>query len=269
MNRLTTSLAFLAFSFCASAQVPQNQLIGAIDAPELLGGGGACVVQNDQAAIAAGFLGWVEGGTHAILIDPTGSGGPADPGCAGSFVDQEFQLNSVSFLLADATAFGQPGGIGTTTYTVSVHPLAVAGDPTMGPGAAIDSSTQTLTLDASGTYPVTVNLATVVEEPFFIAITFDDFDPNTAVTSTLWDAVPRPLGRQFVNNGGGFVDHGVFFNPPANGWVVVTVDGDFAPVGGDVVLPPPPAVPTMNSFGLLGMALVLMLGAGLFLRRRA
>jgi len=39
--------------------------------------------------------------------------------------------------------------------------------------------------------------------------------------------------------------------------------------GGDVVLPPPPAVPTMNSFGLLGMALALMLGAGLFLRRRA
>jgi len=39
--------------------------------------------------------------------------------------------------------------------------------------------------------------------------------------------------------------------------------------GGNVVLPPPPAVPTMNSFGLLGMALALMLGAGLFLRRRA
>jgi len=35
------------------------------------------------------------------------------------------------------------------------------------------------------------------------------------------------------------------------------------------VLPPPPAVPTMNSYGLLGMALALMLGAGLFLRRRA
>ena len=32
---------------------------------------------------------------------------------------------------------------------------------------------------------------------------------------------------------------------------------------------PSPAVPTMNSFGLLGMALALMLGAGLFLRRRA
>jgi len=43
-----------------------------------------------------------------------------------------------------------------------------------------------------------------------------------------------------------------------------------ATVGGDdVVLPPPPAVPTMNSYGLLGMALALMLGAGLFLRRRA
>ncbi len=39
--------------------------------------------------------------------------------------------------------------------------------------------------------------------------------------------------------------------------------------GGGVVLPPPPAIPTMNSFGLLAMALALMLGAGLFLRRRS
>lgn len=42
-----------------------------------------------------------------------------------------------------------------------------------------------------------------------------------------------------------------------------------AAAGAVVTLPPPPAVPTMNSFGLLGMALALMLGAGLFLRRRA
>ncbi|MDA3933098.1 MAG: LPXTG cell wall anchor domain-containing protein [Gammaproteobacteria bacterium] len=47
----------------------------------------------------------------------------------------------------------------------------------------------------------------------------------------------------------------------------MTVDGDFVPAGGPA-LPPPPAVPTMNSFGLLAMALALMLGAGLFLRRR-
>jgi hypothetical protein len=49
--------------------------------------------------------------------------------------------------------------------------------------------------------------------------------------------------------------------------IVMSVNATVA--GDDVVLPPPPAVPTMNSFGLLGMALALMLGAGLFLRRRA
>jgi len=271
MNRISFMLLLSMACFAISAQESQNQLIGGVQAPEVLGGG-ACVVQNEQGAIASGFLGWVEGGVHAILIDPTGTGGAGDPGCAGSFAGQNFELFDATFTLADGTAFGSPNGetgIGSTTYTVSVHPLLVDGDPTMGPGPAIDSVTQTLTLDASGIYTVTANFgATIVTGPFFIAITFDDFNPDLEVTSTLWDGVARPLGRQFVNNGAGFVDQTDFFTGGENGWVVVTVDGDFIPAGGPV-LPPPPAVPTMNSFGLLGMALALMLGAGLFLRRRA
>ena len=267
MKHVFSLPVLLMAGFAVSAQVSQNQVIGPVDTPEVLSGVG-CVVQNDQAGPAGGFLGWAEGAAHAILIDPTGTGGAGDPGCAGSFAGQDFQLNSVSFLLADATAFGQPGGVGTTTYTVSVHPLAVSGDPTMGPAAAIDSVTQTLEMDASGTYPVTANLATVVSEPFFLAITFDDFEPNTAVTSTLWDGVARPPGRQFINNGGGFVDQTDFFTNGETGWAFVTVGGDFVPAGNG---PPPESVsvPSMNSFGLLGMALALMLAAGLFLRRHA
>lgn len=270
MNRISFSILLVIASFSASAQVSQNQLTGAVQAPEVPAGSGGCVVQNDQDAAASGFLGWVEGGVHAILIDPTGTGDPGDPGCAGSFDGQNFELFSATFTLADGTAFGSPNGetgIGTTTYTVSVHPLAVAGDPTMGPGPAIDSVTQTLTMDASAVYTETANLGTTVDGPFFIAITFDDFDPDLEVTSTLWDGVARPLGRQFVDNGGGFVDHTDFFNGGENGWVIVTVDGDFVPAGDEP--PPASAVPTMNSFGLLGMALALMLAAGLFLRRRA
>lgn len=154
MNRIVFALLLSIAGLTVSAQVTQNQLIGAVQAPEILGGGG-CVVQNDQGAVASGFLGWAEGGAHAILIDPTGTGGAGDPGCAGSFDGQNFELFEASFFLADGTAFGSPNGetgIGSTTYTVSVHPLAVVGDPTMGPGPAIDSVTQTLTLDASGTY---------------------------------------------------------------------------------------------------------------------
>lgn len=270
MKRLYTLFFLLVLTFSVSAQVSQNQLIGNVSAPEVFGAGG-CVVQNDQGGITGGFLGWNAGAVHATLIDPAGTGGAGDPGCAGDFTGQTFELNSVTFTLADGTAFGSPGGetgIGTVNYTVSVHPLAVPGDPTMGPAAAIDSVSNVLTMDASGTYTVTDTLATSVSEPFFIAITFDSFTPTTEVASTLWDGVARPLGRQFIdNNGAGFVDQTNFFTAGANGWVFVTVDGDFAAAGGPA-LPPPPAVPTMNSFGLLAMALALMLGAGLFLRRR-
>ncbi|MDA3933097.1 MAG: hypothetical protein PF630_02020 [Gammaproteobacteria bacterium] len=180
MKRLYSIFFLLVLTFTVSAQVSQNPLIGNIAAPEVFGSG-ACIVQNDQGAITGGYLGWNAEGVHATLIDPTGTGGAGDPGCAGDFTGQTFELNSVTFTLADATAFGSPNGetgIGTVNYTVSVHPLAVSGDPTMGPAAAIDSVSNVLTMDASAVYTITDTLATSVSEPFFIAITFDSFSPN-------------------------------------------------------------------------------------------
>ncbi len=268
MNKLLLITSFiLAFSVNAVAQNASPLTID-VQPPQVLGGGGGCVVDNLQGAFASGFLSWTPGvGTMAILIDPTGTGGPSDPGCGGSFDGMVFNVADVTFTVADESAFGTNDGIGAASFNVSLHPLAVAGDPSAGPGAAVDSQTVNFMADGSGIYTFTNPFADVsFEEPFFVAWQFVSFAGGAQVITPLWDGVVRPDGRQFIDNDGmGFVDHSVFFAPPANGWVGVIVTGDF--VSGEV-LPPPPAVPALNMFGLLALALALMLVATVLLRRQ-
>ncbi|MDT8410264.1 MAG: hypothetical protein RQ741_11735 [Wenzhouxiangellaceae bacterium] len=260
----------LAASSLSLAQVTADSLVNAPAVPEQPSGVIGCVVDNPQGSITSGFLGWSEGGTHAVLVDPTGTGDPGDPGCAGSFGGQQFRLSGATFLVADGTAFSSPNGetgIGTTTYTISVHPLATPGDPTAGPAAAIESVQQVLNMDASATYNLAATLESVVTGPFFVAITFNDFEPNSEVATTLWDGVARPLGRQFADNGSGFVDHTDFFNNGNLGWVVMSASGDFEPLAGGP-LPESQAV-NVNSPWAMAILMMLVAGFGLVIVRRA
>lgn len=226
---------------------------------------GPCQILNEQGPIASGFLGYNEGATHAVLFDPAGTDDPGDPGCGTTIPpNSEFVVENAAFLLADRTAFGQPGGVGTTTYTLSLHPLAVAGDPTAGPGAAIAAVQQTLEMDASAVYTVVAPFGGItVDGPFFLAVTFDDFAPDAEVISPLWDGVARPLGRQFINNndGGGFIDQTDFFTAGGNGWVVSAIEG--------AILPSSQPVNTLSPWSIALLILALAAGSIVVLRRVA
>ena len=251
----TTSLTGIA------ANVNNLNNVGSLT-PLEVNGGGACVTSNIQGALASGFLSYAPGiGTHAILIDPTGTGGAGDPGCGGDFTGMLFDVQDVTFLIADQTAFGAGDGLGTATYEVSLHNFAVSGDSTMGPGAAIAVETQVFTADASGTYAITTPFASqeALAEPFFVAWKLISFVPSVSATGTispLWDAVARPVGRQFIDNdGGGFVDQTTFFAGGENGWVDVVVTGDFYQPG---PIAPPASVPSLSFYGLILLSLGLL-----------
>jgi uncharacterized repeat protein (TIGR01451 family) len=239
------TLLVLATSITAQAQTPNSsRLVNSVSPSEVQGVGG-CVISNIQGGLASGFLGFVEGvGTHAILIDPTGSGAAGDPGCGGDFNGMLFDINDVTFLIADETAFGQPGdGLGTVTYEVSIHPFLVPGDSTMGPAPATSTETQVFAANAAGTYSISTPFPAQesITEPFYVSwklISFVSTNGGVNRVSTLWDGVARPLGRQFLDNDGmGFVEHTVFFGAGGeNGWVDVIVDGDFRPAVTDTDL---------------------------------
>lgn len=265
------SMAFmglLAVGSPAMAAVDSQALTSNVNSTTQPSGTG-CDVVNLQGSLASGFLAPVEGQTSfAIWVNPTGTGGAGDPGCGGTFTGQTFNLTNVNFTLADATAFGSPGGetgIGTTTYTVSAFTAVTAGDPSSGPGAMIGSLQQTLTMDGSGVYSVNVPLTLNVDQPFFVAIRFDDFNPDLEVASALWDAVARPTGLQWVSsdNAATWTDFTDFFTDGTTGWIDVTTSGDFVPVGGGPgPVVPATELPSLGTYALLALALLLAMAAG-------
>ena len=191
----------------------------------------------------------------------------------GSFDGEVFELADVTFTILDESIFGTNDGMGEVIYNVSVHPLLVPGDPTAGPGIATVTAQQTFTAIGGGINSVTTPMTAVVTEPFFIVwqfVSFTNTDPAAApqVISPGWDGVARPLGRQFVANAGAdFIDFTDFFAAGDTGWVDVVVSGDF--VLGTVPLPPAPVVPTINVYGMLLMAVLLLMGGALVSRRRS
>ena len=258
MKKILT-LLLATFSFAGMAADVNNLVDPGSIAPNEANGGGGCVITNMQGTFASGFLGYLPGGAHAIYIDPTATGGAGDPGCGTDFNGMAFDVESVFITLADQSAFGAGDGLGTATYQLSLHTLAVPGDFTQGPGPAVAAVTEVLTADGSGVYGVTTGFPgqEPLTEPFFVAWTFVSFVPDAGssdnVVSPLWDAVVRPDGRQWVNNdGAGFVDHSTFFTNGGQGWIDVVVSGDFYTQG------PPPMVPTVGIYALILLSLSLM-----------
>ena len=250
----------------ASAQIADDELTQAVNAADPTLRGEGCVVFNAQGALTGGFLGWLPGeGLLAILVDPAASGDPGDPGCAADLNDGRlYQLESVTFNLADETLFSAGDGIGDLVYDITIHPLAVPGDPTQGPAAPIATERVNLTTDGSGFYLVTTPFSGLqLDGPFFVAWNFVSFSgAGGQVITPLWDSVARPLGRQFVANGGELQDFTDFFIAGETSWVDVTV-------AGNVVQPPPESQPVPAlSVWALAVLLATMLACGLFMRRR-
>ncbi len=247
---LRKTLLALSLFATTSAMSLENStpLVNGINSPTIQGGG-PCVTTNVQGTITSGFLTFAPGvGTHAILVDPTGSGAAGDPGCGGDFNGMNFDISDVTFFMGNQVAFGQPGdGLGIITYEVSVHPFAVPGDATMGPGPAMVTQTQVIDNSDMATATPTFTQATAfpatetLTEPFFISWKFISYTAvtpgSTNVLSTLWDGEARPVGRQFIDNdGAGFVDQTDFFTNGTVGWVDVTVTGEFSSASADLSL---------------------------------
>ena len=278
LSQVLSSAAFMGMLLAGStamAAVNSQALTTSVNSVHSPSGG--CDVVNLQGSFASGFLSPVEGQTTlATWINPTGSGAAGDPGCGGTFTGQVYNLTNVAFTLADGSAFGSPNGetgIGTTTFTVTAYTAATAGDLLSGPGAPLGSVQQSLTMDGSGTYSVNVPFNLNIDQPFFIAVRFDDFNPDAEVSSLLWDAVARPLGRQWVSadNAATWDDFTTFFNAGDTGWIDVTASGDFVPAGGGgEPAVPAVALPSLSTYGLLALGLLLAMFAGrnLVLNRR-
>ena len=242
-NIIITSFV-LAACFATQAQTFSSTPLLNSPTPAAVQGSDDCIIRNLQGLLISGFLDYAPGvGTHAILIDPTGTDADGDPGCGGDFNGMLFDINDVIFILADETVFAEPGdGIGEVTFEVSIHPFLVPGDASMGPGPATTTETQLFTADGSGLYNVVTPFPAQesISEPFYISWRFISFvSTNGGINriTPLWDGVPRPLGRQFVdNNGLGFVDHTTFFGDGENGWLDVVIDGNFRSVANDTDL---------------------------------
>ena len=250
-------ITLLALASCLTAQAQTANISSltssvAVAAPQ--GPGAGCTITNVQGALASGFLGYAEGiGTHAILIDPTGSGAANDPGCGGDFTGMLFDVTNVTFQLADETLFATGNdGIGTVTYEVSTHPFLVPGDATMGPAAATVTETEVFSADGSGFYTLTTPFSSQesITEPFFISwklISFVSTNGGPNTVTPLWDGEARPLGRQLIDNdGNGFVDHTTFFTDGENGWLDVIVNGEFRSAVTDTDLS---IIKTSDAFG--------------------
>jgi|GEM_PF-5287563 len=258
MKKTLTLLLFAAGFSAMAANVNSLNNLGGLE-PMTVNGSGACVTSNIQGTLSSGFLGYVAGiGTHAILIDPTGSGAANDPGCGGDFTGMVFDVQDVTFNVLDESIFGAGDGLGVATYEVSLHGFSVPGDSLQGPGPAFATETQVFTANASGQYQITTAFAAeeAITEPFFVSWKLISFVPDVSPTGTIslaWDSEPRPLGRQFIDNdGNGFIDHENFFIDGDAGWIDVVVTGDFYQQG------PPPMVPSLGVFGLILMSLGLM-----------
>lgn len=242
-----TLLALSLFATTGAMSLENSSpVVNNLNGSTINGGGGPCEIENIQGPVASGFLSFAPGvATHAILVDPTGSGAAGDPGCGGNFNGMIFDVTDVAFFLGNQLAFGQPGdGLGVITYEVSIHPFAVPGDSTMGPGPAI--ATQTQVIDntvATDPATTTFNVATAfpdtesITEPFFVAWRLISYTGTSNTISTLWDGVARPVGRQFIDNtGDGFVDQTDFFTNGTVGWVDVVVTGEFRSASADLSL---------------------------------
>ncbi|GAB4126655.1 MAG: hypothetical protein Tsb0027_26040 [Wenzhouxiangellaceae bacterium] len=186
---------------------------------------------------------------------------------ADDFVVPAGELWSIEFVYSE--------GFTNTATTVDRFEVVFYEDAAGQPGAVISSQTVpfggpvTMTLQEL-TLPAAVALG---EGTYWISVIGQyDGAADLAVNRWNWSTGPTGIGSEwFLQDTAGFF--GGLPWTSASGLGIADISTLFALRGtsqaAGPVLPPPPAVPTMNSFGLLGMALALMLAAGLFLRRRA
>ncbi|MCB1060749.1 MAG: hypothetical protein KDB65_10985 [Calditrichaeota bacterium] len=196
----------------------------------------ACnIVQGNTAA--SGFVNAQEGYEFAGWINP-------GPSCAGT-PDFPYRVDSVSFTIANAAAFGITGtaGAGTAVYRVNIFATSnCSSDSCANPGVALCNSQfiSYTTANTSGALAtLTVPVGCCVSGPFFASIEYvswtgpgDNNGTNGAFRSLwpslLWSSstITRPACEQWVFNGCSWSDHGSFFTAPNGGYYYFTVYGE-------------------------------------------
>jgi hypothetical protein len=241
-----------------------------------------CQAQTADEFGSIGQQGAPAGGIPAVCSDPaivSNNDGTAENGYSGNsmvvaevtllerFSAASFPNNTISDVCIGWVSLGTPdlnfeivvfdddgagGAPGTELGAVAGN---VTGLPMGLPETviAVDVSGAAITLPAAG--------------DVYVGARYIPPAPNIFVAADETGASNVGAGQLFFDTGDPMTDDWQPINslfPNYSSLFVSALPGEAAQA-----LPPPPAVPTMNSFGLLGMALALMLGAGLFLRRRA
>ncbi len=179
--------------------------------------------------------------TGSLTVDSVNVGIETATGAGGS---QPISIILHSIANADALTFANLNEVGRLDTTIADAAAVIQNFVVS--STAIDPATDDLVVDV-----FTPDGQTAGHSFFIGSNNLGETAPSFIAAAACGINEPTATG------GIGFPDMNIVFS------VNATVGDD------DIMLPPPPAVPTMNSYGLLGMALALMLGAGLFLRRRA
>jgi hypothetical protein len=192
-----------------------------------------CTVENIQGGIGRGTLSVFNalGNGMSFLVDPEGTGGADDPGCA-VIAPYTYTINTVELNMGDASLFGNAGeGLGTFEYTVSIMDAATVNDTCYEMGTALwTSATLTEAMGDEGFHPASIPVGLEVTQAFFVMVTAVSWDgePTRSPSVFLWDTGLQPYCRQYVSVDGTVTDMRDFFGAPFNeGWVNGVVTGSF------------------------------------------
>lgn len=208
----------------------------------------SCTITNLQGAIGSGTLGIfaISGQGVSTLINPEGTGAPADPGC---FLDEvyPFTITNVQLNPFSAGAFGIPAaeGVGTMVYKVSIlEAVDNAGCTEIG-ASLFTSPDQTFEVTtAANQYPATIPVGIDVDGAFFVFVESVSWSGavNRAPSMVLWNngvtGTPVPACRQYVTSFNAeselvVTDFPAFF-ATAPGWTNVVVNGEAPDIVGDI-----------------------------------
>jgi hypothetical protein len=274
MYKILFSLTlFGVYAATATAQIAEQSAAGIfLSSPQTITGLSACDGVNDLIDQPLGAF--TSASTSDEELDFATRENPTSAGAAVDFPADtligSLRIWGLSLELGPGGFVGPCSDDDATAFNVST--LA---DNAGVPGTVIDQGTATATVIDTGT-PFALG-ANILQVDLAVVGSVDASNAGW-VSAQRQTGNNTPGGNQCVFLHVNESDFAIFDNLAYQNITPLTAGGGdptqvdltmCAQSGNPDVLPPPPAVPTMNSFGLLGMALALMLGAGLFLRRRA
>lgn len=251
----------------------QSLLAASICAAISIAGTAAAQMATETSG-ASGVL--VEGGGPPILYDQT------DNGSGNGAPDQDFEAGydtydaegADDFVVTDAEGWTVLAidTIGTTGGVAASVNINILDDNGGAPGNVICSYPATATVDTAGSLSTTLPTPCPLPGGNTYWLTQQTQQDFATQGQHFWSNRTVQTGNpgHWQNPGDGFGSGCTTFTPMTTCGVGGGTNPDFLfAIRGVVgILPPPPSVPALNSWGLIATALVLIGGAGLVLRRR-